>query len=124
MEQYIEDLFYHKYKSSVARIRISAHFFPIETGRMMDKLREHRMCPLCLNKQIGNEHHYNFKSIHPKFIPIRTKLFKAIFELANQNTYSCESKQDLLLDLLSDKILLPLQRFQNCFTHIAILLSH
>ena len=101
MEQYVEDLFYHKYRSSVARLRISAHFFPIETGRMMNKPREHRMCTFCLNKQIGDEHHYIFKCTYPKFIPIRTKLFEAIFELADQNLYSYESTQDLLLKLLS-----------------------
>ena len=56
MEQYVEDLFYYKCRSSVARLRISAHFFPIETGRMMNKSREHRMCTFCLNKQIGDEH--------------------------------------------------------------------
>ena len=46
MEQYIEDLFYHKYRSSVTGLRISAHFFPLETGRMVNKPREHKMCLL------------------------------------------------------------------------------
>ena len=101
MEQYVECLFYHKYRSSVARLRVSAHFFPIEIGRMMNKPREQRMCPFCLNKEIGGEHHYIFKSTHPKFIPVRTKLFEAIFELADQNIYRYESTQDLLLKLLS-----------------------
>ena len=105
MEQYVEDLFYHKYRSSVARLRVSAHFFPIETGRMMNKPREQRMCPFCLNNQIGDEHHYIFKCTHPKFIPIRSKLYEAISELADLNTYRYESTQDLLLKLLSDKTL-------------------
>ena len=87
MEQYIEDLFYQKYRSSLARLRISAHFFPTETGRMMNKPREHKMCPFCMNKQIGDVHHYIFKCTHAKFIPNRTKLFEAIFESADQNTY-------------------------------------
>ena len=72
---------------------------------MMNKPREQRMCPFCLNKQIGDEHHYIFKSTHPKFIPIQTKLYEAISELAGQNTYRYESTQDLLLKLLSDKTL-------------------
>ena len=46
-----------------------------------------------------------FKCTHPKFIPIRTKLFEAIFELAGQNPCGYESTQDLLLELLSDKTL-------------------
>ena len=89
----------------MARLRISAHLFPVETGRMMNKPREHRMCPFCLNKEIGDEHHYNFKCAHPEFILIRTKVFEAIFELADQNTYRYESTQDLLLKLLSVKTL-------------------
>ena len=105
LEQYVEDLFYHKYRSSVARLKVSAHFFPIETGRMMNKPRKQRMCPFCLNKQIGDEHHYIFMCTHPKFIPIRTKLYEAISELAGQKTYRYESTQDLLLKLLSDKTL-------------------
>ena len=34
----------------------------------MNKPMEQRMCPFCLNKQIGDEHHYIFKCTHPKFI--------------------------------------------------------
>ena len=64
MEQYVKDLFYHKYRSSVARLRVSAHFFPIETGRMMNKPREQRMCPFCLNKEIGDNHYYIFLKVH------------------------------------------------------------
>ena len=115
MEQYVEDLFYYKYRSSVARLRISAHFFPIKTGRMMNKPREHRMCTFCLNKQIGDKHLYIFKCTHPKFIPIRTKLFEAIFELADQNSYRYESTQDLLLKLLSDKTLSASPRISKLF---------
>ena len=61
-----------------------------KTGRMMSNLREQRMCPFCLNKHTGDEHHYIFKCTHPRFIPIQTKLFEAIFELADWNTYSYE----------------------------------
>ena len=69
----------------------------------MNKPREHRMCTFCLNKQIGDEHHYIFKCTHP--IPILTKLTEAIFEVADQNSYRYESTQDLLLKLSSDKTL-------------------
>ena len=118
LEQYVEDLFYHKYRSSVARFRVSAHFFPIETGRMMNKPKEQRMCHFCLNKQIGDEHHYIFKCTHPKFIPIRTKLYESISELADQNTYRYESTQDLLLKLLSDKTLSAQSKDFKTASHI------
>ena len=68
-----------------------------------------------LNKQIGDEQHYISKCTHPKFIPIRTKLFEAIFELADQNTYRYESTQDLLLKLLSDKTLSASPRISKLF---------
>ena len=97
--KYTEDLFYHRYKSSVAGI--SAHFFPSETGRMRNKPKEQMMCPFCFNKQIGDEHQYIFNCTHPKFIPIRTEHFEAIFELADRNTYSYQSTQDLLFKLQS-----------------------
>ena len=84
---------------------------------MMNKPRRQRMCPFCLNKQTGDEHRYIFESTHPKFIPIRTKLFEAIFELADWNTYRYESTQDLLLKLLSNKTLSTNPRISNCFTH-------
>ena len=80
MEPYIEDLFYHKYRSSVARLRISAHFFPIEAGQMMNKPREERMCPFCFHNQIGDEQHYIFQCTHPKFTPIRIEPFEAILK--------------------------------------------
>ena len=58
------------------------------------------MSPFCLNKQIGDEHHHIFKCTYPKFIPIRTKLFEAVSDLVDQNTYSYEStRKDLLLEL-------------------------
>ena len=56
----------------------SESLLTFETGRMMTKPREHRMCTFCWNKEIGDEHLYIFKFTHPKFIPIRAKLFEAI----------------------------------------------
>ena len=102
MKQYIEDLFYHK-RSSVATLRISTHFFPVETGQMMNKPREHRMCPFaCISRlQMST----TILSSALTLNLFQTKLFEAIFELADQKTYSYESTQDLLLKLLSDKSL-------------------
>ena len=54
----------------------------------MNEPSEQRTCPFCLNKQIGDEDYYIFKCTHPEFIPIPTKLFEAIFKLADRNAYS------------------------------------
>ena len=73
------------------------------------------MCPFCLNKQIGDEHHYIFKDTHSKFISIQTKLFEDVVELADQNIYRYESTQDLSLKLLSDKTLSASPRISKLF---------
>ena len=87
----------------------------------MNKPKEHRMCPFCLNKQTGDETTIFSSALTPQFIQIRTELFEAIFELADRNTYSYESIQDLLFKLLSDRTLSASPRISK---HIAILLSH
>ena len=81
----------------------------------MNKPKEHRMCTFYWNKQIRDEHHYIFKCTRPKFIQIGTKLFEAIFELADQNSYRYESTQYLYWNYYLIKLFLPDQGFQNGF---------
>ena len=79
-------------KKFVGFFSVSVSVHTVESGRMMNKSIEHRMCPFCLYKQIGDEHHYIFKCTYPTFIPILlTELFKAISELRDKNTHSYES---------------------------------
>ena len=73
------------------------------------------MSPPCLNKQIGDEHHYIFKHTRSKFSLIRCflTLFEAIYELADWNNYG--STHDLLLKILSDKTLSASPRISKLF---------
>ena len=48
-------------RSSVARLRDSAHFFPIETGQMKNKRRTQRMYLLNSDMRTENEDYYIFK---------------------------------------------------------------
>ena len=116
MEQYIEDLFCHKYRSSMPRLRISAHFFP-KTGRRMNKPGEQMMCSFRLNKQIEDGQRYIFKCTHPKFIPIQIILFEAISELADWNTHIDVSQHKIsyLNYYLIIKILSASQRISELF---------
>ena len=57
-ESYLSSITYHKYRSAITRLRISAHFLPIETGRYEGTPREKRVCPLCFSRSIGDEQHY------------------------------------------------------------------
>ena len=65
----------------VARLRISAHFLPIEKGRYEGTPREKRVCPLCFSRSTGDEQHYLIYSISPGLIKIRTDYFNKINEL-------------------------------------------
>ena len=46
-----------KFRQAITKFRISAHKFPIETGRYENKAQCNRICPLCC-EGIGNEIHY------------------------------------------------------------------
>ena len=45
-EQYISVVKYYRYRSAVAKLRISAHTFPIEKGRWRTIPGDQRVCPL------------------------------------------------------------------------------
>ena len=47
-EQCISDVKYYKYRSAVAKFRISAHTFPTEKGRWQPIPKDQRLRPLCL----------------------------------------------------------------------------
>ena len=57
-EEFREEKYIHKYRSAITKFRISAHTFPVESGRWDKTLREKRMCPLCFSNDIGDERHY------------------------------------------------------------------
>ena len=79
-EQYISDVKYYKYRSAMAKFRISAHTFPIEKGRWRSIPRDQRMCPLCLGNLIGDEKHYISHCTIDKLVGIRKDLVKELHE--------------------------------------------
>jgi hypothetical protein len=52
------------YRSAIAKIRLSAHKFPIETERYIKTPRKDRICPLGC-QALGDELHYLFDCSHP-----------------------------------------------------------
>ena len=85
-EQYISDVKYYKYRSAIAKFRISAHTFPTEKGRWQSIPRDQRLCLLCLGNLIGDEKHYIFHCTIDKLVDIRKDLVK---ELHESNLQSC-----------------------------------
>ena len=79
-EKYIHEVKYYKYRSAITKFRISAHTFPVESGRWDKTPREKRMCPLCFSNDIGDEKHYIFHCTNPKLVEIRKTFTPEIYE--------------------------------------------
>ena len=79
-EKYIHEVKYYKHRSAITKFRISAHTFPVESGRWDKTPREKRMCPLCFSNDIGDEKHYIFQCTNPKLVEIRKTFIPEIYE--------------------------------------------
>ena len=85
MSQFLcmDDLCY-SHKRAMARIRASAHKFPIEADRYANVPREKRLCPLGCNT-VGDEKHFLLECKHPAikgiYEPLLLKLREQEVEL-------------------------------------------
>ena len=79
-EQYISDVKYYKYRSAIAKFRISAHTFLIEKGRWRSIPREQRICPLFLGNLTGDEKHYIYHCTIDKLVDTRKDFVKELHE--------------------------------------------
>ena len=70
-------------RKAITKIRISAHKFPIETGRYEGKTRDDRICPLCCDG-IGDEKHYIFECDNGVIKDIREECTKIIYKKSPQ----------------------------------------
>ena len=57
MERYLSVIQNMEMRRYITKFRISAHKFPIETGRYINTERQNRLCALC-ERGIGDELHY------------------------------------------------------------------
>ena len=71
---------YYNYRSAITKFRISAHTFPVESGKWDKTPREERMCPLCFSNDIDDEKHYIFHCTNPKLVEIRKTFTPEIHE--------------------------------------------
>ena len=79
-EKYIQEVKYYKYRSAITKSRISAHMFPVESGRWDKTPREKRMYPLCFSNDIGDEKHYIFHCTNPKLVEMRKTFIPEIHQ--------------------------------------------
>ena len=71
---YLKLLFNEKYRTALAKIRLSSHLLAIETGRHNGILRENRKCTFCDLNDIEDEYHFIiicplYRDIRKDYIP-------------------------------------------------------
>ena len=71
---YLKLLFNEKYRTALAKIRLSSHSLAIETGRHNGILRENRKCTFCDLNDIEDEYHFIiicplYRDIRKDYIP-------------------------------------------------------
>ena len=74
-ELYVNSELKHEHRSIVAKFRISAHFLPIELGRMQQKPRSQRTCTFCADTPLGDEAHFILRCSEPSLVEARDKYF-------------------------------------------------
>ena len=79
-EKYISDVKYYKYRSAIAKFRISAHIFPIEKGIWRSIPGDQRICRFLGGNLIGDEKHYIFHCTTDKLVDIRKDFVKDLHE--------------------------------------------
>jgi hypothetical protein len=72
-----------KHRIALAKMRLSAHRLPIETGRYDNTPRVDRLCPLGCNL-IGDEAHYLLQCSHPFMATVRAHPIQSIANMHPQ----------------------------------------
>ena len=57
-EDYLTKIEFYRYWSAITKFRISAHSFPIDTGRWKSIEKDKRICTICIGNQLVDEKHY------------------------------------------------------------------
>ena len=96
------------------RLRVSSHTLPIELLRYSKtrKTRENRICPICNNKEIGDEMHYLLTCNNSEISRIRETFMKNIREEVPQLAqFSDKNIIDYCMILHDQRIQMPMSIF-------------
>jgi len=97
MSSYLTSNICSVYKRAIAKVRLCAHKFPIETDRYMNVPLIERVCTLGC-KTIGDEKHYLFDCEHPAIQKIYSPIIANIIDqLPVLSTFSSMEKLKFLL---------------------------
>ena len=75
-EDYLSKVKFYKYRSAITKFRISAHSFPIETGRWKSIKINAFVQFDCTGNQLGDEKHYIFHCTHIELVRARRNFSK------------------------------------------------
>jgi hypothetical protein len=90
MSDYLHVMKNPLHRSALTRVRLSAHKYPIETGRYQNINREDRECPLGCNA-LGDEEHYLLSCAHPFITKIRKPIMERL-ESLNPTLHTMDNK--------------------------------
>ena len=89
-----------EWKISIAKLRISAHNFPVEACRKLNIAKQDRKCMMCKNGDIGDEFHYMFKCTHEGILNVRSELDAKMIQMnTNYATLGNQCKFKYLLSM-------------------------
>jgi hypothetical protein len=83
LEKYLTLVKKYEYRSSICKLRTSAHRRFIETGRYTNITRNERICKNCTNQEIKDETHFLTRC--PKFNGGREMIFSIPYQLKLKN---------------------------------------
>ena len=79
-------------KLTTAKMRISCHFLPIESGRYKKIPRVEKLCHLCNRSEIGDEFHYLLKNTHSSLSHIKGIFLESPHSInSNFTNMSCKA---------------------------------
>ena len=98
---YLTEVKNTKYRSATTKIRISAHKFPVETGRYQNIPYNDRLCEYCDLNEGGNEEHYTMHCKNKKLVQLGEKFMNEIYRI-NKSFYRF-NKHDLFMYIMAMK---------------------
>ena len=80
-EQYFDDVSDFKKRKNITQLSISAHKFPIESGRYKKIPRSSIETKMCDRDEMGDEFHYLFRSGHGNLTQTRVEFIRRLLKV-------------------------------------------
>ena len=98
-ENYLSRISNVKHRQAVTRLRISAHKFPVESGRYANIDYDSRVCTICNLNEVGDELHYFSNCNNSKLVTARDNFLSNLLEV--NSSFSSFGYRDLFMYCVS-----------------------